>query len=119
MVVDEGWLMSSLSIGEVESRSGKPASAIRYYEAIGLIPAAARVGGKRRYEPSVVRTLAVIDKAQRSGLTLAEIRDLLAGTPLRELAARKLPGLREAVAWLEHAAHCSCATIDDCPLFSP
>lgn len=110
--------MSSLSIGEVERLSGKPASAIRYYEAIGLVPAAARVAGKRRYDPAVVRTLAVIDTAQRAGLTLAEIRELLAGTPLRELASRKLPALRDAVAWLEHAEHCACATVDECPLFS-
>ena len=110
--------MSSLSLGEVAKRTGRPASAIRYYEAIGLVPAAARVAGKRRYDPSVVRTLAVIEAAQRAGLTLAEIRELLAGTPLRELASRKLPALREAIAWLEHAEHCTCATIDECPLFS-
>jgi MerR family redox-sensitive transcriptional activator SoxR len=117
MVVDEAWLMSSLSIGEVARRSGKPASAIRYYEAIGLIPSAARVSGKRRYDPEVVRTLAVIDTAQRAGLTLAEIRELLDGTPLRELASRKLPALRHAVAWLEHAERCGCAAIDACALF--
>ena len=41
-----------LSIGEVSRRSGVEASAIRYYERVGLLPAPERRGGKRRYEPS-------------------------------------------------------------------
>src|SRR5205823_4640014 len=46
-------LMSSLSIGEVARLSGKAASAIRYYEAVGLLDPAERVGGRRRYPPEV------------------------------------------------------------------
>lgn len=37
-----------LTIGEVSRRTGKAASAIRYYEEIGLVPALIRVTGRRR-----------------------------------------------------------------------
>jgi DNA-binding transcriptional MerR regulator len=79
-----------------------------------------------------VRTLAVIDTAQRAGLALDDIGLLLraaekdgdAVAQLREVAERRLPVLREAIAraelvreWLEQAADCRCPTIEACPLF--
>lgn len=121
-----------LSIGEVARLTGKPASAIRYYEDVGLLPSPVRVSGKRRYDAGVVRTLAVVETAQRAGLSLDEIRLLLEASPedaaaterLREVAQQKLPALREAIAraqivagWLEDAENCFCPTLDDCPLF--
>ena len=120
------------AIGEVASASGKAPSAIRYYEAIGLLPEPARVSGRRRYPAEVVRSLAVIDTAQRAGLALDEIRLLLRAAEdesdsvekLREVAERRLPVLREAIAraevvrkWLEQAADCCCPTLQTCPLF--
>lgn len=127
-------LMSSelLAIGEVARRSGKAPSAIRYYEQAGLIAEPARESGRRRYPADVLRTLAVIATAQRAGLTLDEIRLLLEASPddahaverLREVAAKRLPTLGEAIAraelvrdWLEAAAACRCPSLDDCPLF--
>ena len=122
----------SLAIGEVARATGKTASSIRYYERIGLIPAPARAGGQRRYPAAVLRTLAVIDTAQRAGLTLEEIRLLLDASPgdaaaiesLRQVATRKLPELRALIeraelvrCWLEAAAECACPSLDECPLF--
>jgi MerR family redox-sensitive transcriptional activator SoxR len=124
--------MSSLSIGEVARLSGKAASAIRYYEDVGLLDPPERVSGRRRYPLEIVRRLAVIETAQRAGLTLDEIRLLLRATPsdgaateqLRAVAEQKLPALREAIeraelvrSWLEDAARCCCPTLEDCPLF--
>src|SRR5512132_4457141 len=60
----------SLSIGEVARLSGKAASAIRYYEEVGLVDVPERISGRRRYPRTVVRTLAVIETAQRAGLSL-------------------------------------------------
>lgn len=127
-------LMSSeaLAIGDVARISGKAPSAIRYYESIGLIAAPARESGRRRYPAEVVRSLAVIDTAQRAGLALDDIRLLLRASAddanaveqLREVAERRLPAIREAIAhaevvreWLEQAAECCCPTLETCPLF--
>lgn len=121
-----------LGIGEVANASGKAPSAIRYYESIGLLPEPARVSGRRRYPAEVVRSLAVIETAQRAGLSLDDIRLLLRASAedagaveqLREVAERRLPVLCEAIAraelvreWLEQAADCCCPTLETCPLF--
>jgi MerR family redox-sensitive transcriptional activator SoxR len=117
----------TLSIGELARLTNRRASAIRYYEQIGLLPPAERVSGRRRYEPATVRTLAIVDTAQRAGLTLDEIGPLLAGGPgdeLRRIAERRLPEVdalleRATVVrgWLEVAARCGCPPFDDCCLF--
>jgi DNA-binding transcriptional MerR regulator len=129
---DSGAVLSLLTIGDVASRSGKSASAIRYYEQIGLLPEPARVGGRRRYDPDTVRTLAVIETGQRAGLALDEIRLLLSVSPedgaaierLREVARRKLPEIEAQIErsklvrdWLECAARCECPDLGQCPLF--
>ena len=119
-------------IGEVARRTGRAASSIRYYEEIGLLPVAARIGGRRHYPQEILRTIAVVDTAQRAGLNLDEIRLLLEASPgdaastqrLREVAQRKLPELGAAIeraeivrGWLQAAARCACPALDDCPLF--
>src|SRR4051794_23319306 len=121
---------TTLRIGDVARAAGVRKSLIRYYEGIGLIPEAARVSGQRRYDASVLRRLAVIDVAQRAGLSLDEITELVsAGSEpisddLRDIAARKLPEIdalidraRRVRAWLETATDCGCQTIDECALF--
>jgi MerR family transcriptional regulator, redox-sensitive transcriptional activator SoxR len=132
VVVKVGLMSKPLSIGEVARLAGRRASSIRYYEQIGLLPEAARVAGRRVYGPGVMRTLAVIETGQRAGLTLQEIKVLLAASPddaaaverLREVAERKLPEIADLIArsllvrdWLGCAAHCECPSLDDCPLF--
>ena len=121
-----------MSIGTVAGLTGKRPSSIRYYEQIGLLPRPVRAGGRRRYGPDTVRTLAVIDTAQRAGLTLDEIKILLSASPddqeavgrLREVADQKLPEIRAVIerselvrGWLECAARCECPSLDECPLF--
>jgi MerR family transcriptional regulator, redox-sensitive transcriptional activator SoxR len=121
-----------LTIGELARRAGRRASSIRYYEAVGLLPEPLRVSGRRRYPEESLRTLAVIETAQRSGLSLADIRALLGAAPgnpaaieeLRRIAVRKLPELDVAIEravvvrkWLEAASRCECPGLDDCPLF--
>lgn len=120
----------TLRIGEVATRAGVNVSLVRYYDRIGLLPAAERVGGQRRYDESALRRLAVIDVAQRAGLSLGEIKELLEhgndplSDRLRDLAARRLPEIDALIdraqrvrTWLETAAGCGCQSIDDCALF--
>jgi MerR family redox-sensitive transcriptional activator SoxR len=112
-------LMSSLSIGELARRSGRAASAIRYYESIGLLPTAARESGQRRFPESALRTLHVIETARRGGLSLEEIKALLGGdTKLHAIASNRLEALETQRAWLEHAAGCTCVALDECALFA-
>jgi DNA-binding transcriptional MerR regulator len=121
-----------MTIGAVAEQAGRRPSAIRYYEQIGLLPQPDRVSGRRVYGPDTLRTLAVIETGQRAGLTLDEIRALLAATPddqaaierLRELAIRKLPQVKELIErtelvrdWLEAAARCECPSLEECALF--
>ena len=121
-----------LSIGSVAKLTGRRPSSIRYYEQIGLLPRPVRVSGRRTYGPAVVRTLAMIETAQRAGLALDEIKALLSAPPgdraaierLRELAERKLPEIAAQIErselvrdWLECAARCECHDLDECPLF--
>jgi len=70
-----------LTIGEVAARSGLAPSAIRFYEAEGLITASRTAGGQRVFPRYVLRRLAFISSAQRVGLTLRQIADALAGLP--------------------------------------
>ncbi len=70
-----------LSVGEVAQRSGFAASALRYYEAQGLIEADRTSGGQRRFQRSVLRRLAFVRAATNVGLTLEEVRDELARLP--------------------------------------
>ncbi len=122
--------MKELTIGEVAARARINTSHIRYYERVGVLPHAERgSGGQRRYAPGVLDRLAIIDVAQRAGLTLDEIRDLTGsenhGERIRALAARKLPAVEALIAraeamraWLHAAQSCDCATVDVCSLFS-
>lgn len=68
-----------LSVGQLASRAGVRPDTIRYYERAGLLPRPRRTGGDhRRYGAADVDRLLFIRGAQRLGLRLAEIRDLLA-----------------------------------------
>lgn len=93
--------MPTLRISEVARRAGLRPSAVRYYERIGILPAAARRSGQRLYDETVLHRLALIDVARRTGFTLADIRVLFfgfrEGTPAsarwRALSRRKLAEL--------------------------
>ena len=121
--------MADLSISDVAGRIGVRASAIRYYEQIGLLPVAERSGGKRRYDRSVLNKLAVIQHARRIGFTLEEIRQLFHGfrngappserwlrlsqRKLEELAALKIK-IQTMQQLLRKIQNCQCNALDEC-----
>jgi MerR family redox-sensitive transcriptional activator SoxR len=124
---------ATLSIGEVASKAGVAASAIRFYERKGLLPEAERVGGQRRFSADTVRRLGIIDVAKRAGFSLDEVGVLLAsidqGRPsyeqLQALAARKLPEVEALIEraeamreWLAVAGECGCESLESCGLFA-
>ncbi len=121
-----------LTIGEVARRAGVATSSIRYYERVGLLLAAQRVSGQRRYDAEVLGRLAFIAVAQSAGFKLSEIKALAVGVDsadglgerMRALSSQKL-GEVEALlertkamkGWLEVAQECGCATPAECSLF--
>jgi DNA-binding transcriptional MerR regulator len=54
-----------MTIGELAAESGLPASTIRYWERIGVLPKPPRVSGQRRYTGNAVQRLAVLRLAVR------------------------------------------------------
>jgi MerR family redox-sensitive transcriptional activator SoxR len=65
------------------------ASAIRYYEEVGLLPAPPRSSGRRVYGADAISRIAFLQFAQEAGFSLAEIKVLAgAGDPARPLSAR-------------------------------
>ena len=115
-----------LSIGEVAKRTGLRPSALRYYEEVGLISPAARVSGRRHYQPSVLDRLAVIACAKQARFTIAEVGQLLAGEDepsarWRALAEQKLREvdtiIEKAQATrrvLEESLRCNCVVLEEC-----
>jgi DNA-binding transcriptional MerR regulator len=68
-----------MRIGDLAAASGLTAKTIRFYEQSGLLPEPPRTpAGYRDYPPQAATRLAFIRDAQSAGLTLAEIRSILA-----------------------------------------
>src|SRR5262245_65414832 len=70
-----------LTIGALAERSGVATSALRFYEAEGLIHATRSEGGQRRYTRDTIRRVSFIRVAKEVGLTLDDIRSALASLP--------------------------------------
>lgn len=77
-----------MNIGQAAKRSGVPAKTIRYYEEIGLIPAAGRTAsGYRDYGDAEVETLKFIARSRSLGFSVKDVGDLLALWRDRERAS--------------------------------
>lgn len=124
-----------LKIGEVAARCGVAASALRYYEAKGLISATRTSSGYRSYPRAVLRRVAFIVFAQRVGLTLDEIAAELARLPSdrvptgddwAQLTATWTTRIDERIAELHRLRRglsecigCGCLSLDRCRLANP
>jgi DNA-binding transcriptional MerR regulator len=117
-----------LTIGELARRAGVSASALRYYEELGLLPRPARICGQRRYPESAARLVAAILLYSDAGFTLAEQKALMAraGMPgaRRQLMRRKLAELDEQIARAQaasdaigHGLRCPHEDMTQCPNF--
>lgn len=68
-----------MRISELASRSGVTSKALRYYERIGILPPPLRsASGYRDYRPDVLERLGFIRAGQAVGLSLGEIRQVVA-----------------------------------------
>lgn len=125
----------SLSIGAVSERTGVAASALRFYEAEGLISSTRTDGNQRRYHRDVLRRVSFIRVAQQIGLTLEEIRDALASlpdsrTPTQDdwsrISQAWRPRLDEQIQLIERLRDrldgcigCGCLSLKACRLLNP
>lgn len=130
MAVNDG-----LSIGALAARTGLAVSAIRYYEAQGLISPWRNSGGQRRFERADLRRLSFVMIAQQFGFTLPQIKaelDRLPGgrTPTKADWARISEGFRAALDArittltqlrdnLDGCIGCGCLSLEACALYNP
>jgi len=71
--------MTGMRVGELAAAAGVAADTVRYYERAGLLPAPPRTpGGYRAYDGDAVDRMKFIQGAQRLGLRLRDIAELLA-----------------------------------------
>ncbi len=73
-----------LTIGQLAERSGVAHSALRFYETKELIASILTSGNQRRYHPSMLRRIALIQVAQLVGFTLEDIAKELEGLPMKK-----------------------------------
>jgi DNA-binding transcriptional MerR regulator len=113
-------------IGELARRTGVATSALRYYERVGLLSPAERIGQRRHYQPSSAERVALIRLCQDAGFTLAEIGRLLEGWSRAwgRLAERKIAELDARIAdaqrakeLITHALECPHRDLFACPNF--
>jgi MerR family transcriptional regulator, copper efflux regulator len=68
-----------MRIGELAEQAGISTKAIRYYEQIGILTLPARTAsGYRAYDQAALGRLSFVRAAQAIGLTLGEIRQIIA-----------------------------------------
>ena len=127
--------MESLTIGELAVRSGVAASALRFYEARGLIESTRSGGNQRRYARAQLRRVAFIRIAARVGLTLDEIAQALSTLPggrtptkadWARLSAAWHDRLTEQIGLLERLRDrltgcigCGCLSLQRCKISNP
>lgn len=124
-----------LTIGELSRRSGLAHSALRFYEANGLVHAVRTDGNQRRYERATLRRIAFVQAGRAAGIPLAEIRAALDTLPAdraptrrdwERLSRRWRSDLDERIATLTALRDrlttcigCGCLSIDACGLLNP
>jgi MerR family redox-sensitive transcriptional activator SoxR len=126
---------TELTIGAVSERTGVAASALRFYEEVGLIHSTRSPGGQRRYTRDTIRRVSFVRVAQQVGLTLDEIHEALASLPERRTPTHKdwarlssswRPRLDEQIQVLERLRDrldgcigCGCLSLGVCKLANP
>lgn len=124
-----------VSIGDLARRTGLSVSAIRFYEARGLIEPFRSSGGQRRFLRSDIRRLSFIRIAQQLGLSIDGIAVELAnlpqertpnakdwakiGTAMRKLLDERIARLSRTRDLLDGCIGCGCLSLKKCALYNP
>ena len=124
-----------LTIGELARRTGLSVSAIRYYEARGLVEPIRTGGNQRRFLRGDIRRLSFVLIAQNLGLSLGEIERELARLPqgrnpdardweristgVRAAIDAKIRVLEKTRQDLTGCIGCGCLSLKTCALSNP
>ncbi len=122
--------MGEFSIGEVVARTGLAASAIRYYESVGVVPKPARRNGRRVYDEQWMKWLTLVILAHEGGFSIKETKQIVkqfastksppssrwkraarAKLDELEIQSRRIDQMREI---LKMTMRCKCPSIEDC-----
>ncbi|MFS0853178.1 redox-sensitive transcriptional activator SoxR [Microbacterium sp. 179-I 3D4 NHS] len=124
-----------LTIGEMTRRTGVAASALHFYESLGLIASTRTPGNQRRYPRHMLRRVSLITVAKRLGIPLSDVQAAFADVPLTETPThddwqrasrrwkRELEKRREGIERLEReltgCIGCGCLSMKACRLLNP
>ena len=124
-----------LTIGELSRRTSLSVSAIRFYEARGLVTAVRSVGNQRRFPRADIRRLSFAQIAQQLGLSLSEIAAELSTLPkgrpptradwqaisrrIRGALQRRIETLERTRDLLDGCIGCGCLSLARCRLYNP
>lgn len=124
-----------LTVGELAQRSGVAPSALRFYEAEGLVEATRTSGNQRRYQRHTLRRLAFVRAAQNVGLSLDEIKAALATLPenrtptkadwtrlsrsWRDRLDEQIAALQKLRNGLDSCIGCGCLSLQRCAVSNP
>lgn len=124
-----------LSIGEMSRRTGAAASALRFYEELGLIAAVRTGGNQRRYPRHMLRRVSLITVAKRLGIPLGDVQEAFAHVPLdrtpshddwqrasrqwKKRLEERRRGLERLERELTGCIGCGCLSMKACALLNP
>ncbi len=126
---------SLLTVGEMSRRTGVAASALHFYEELGLISATRTPGNQRRYARHMIRRVTLVVVAKRLGIPLADVQEVFATLPhdrrptdeewrrVSRSWKAQLEERRRAIERLEHeltgCIGCGCLSMKACGLLNP
>lgn len=133
--MDVRWDATHLSIGQVAERAGVAVTALRFYEAEGLITSERDGGNRRRYRRDTLRRVAMIRVAQKVGIPLGRIREALDTLPhdraptvaewevlsgsWRDELDERISALQELRDRFVGCVGCGCLSLRSCGLANP
>lgn len=128
-------MQKTISIGTLARRTGVAVSALRFYEAKGLVFPERNDGGQRRFLKADIRRVSFILIAQKFGFTLPQIAKTLSALPegrtptktdwagissdFGNVLDEKIETLTQLRDNLDGCIGCGCLSLDKCKLYNP
>ena len=122
------------SVGKVAKRCGVKVSTLHFYEQKGLIQSSRNAGNQRRYQPEVLRRIAIIKAAQKMGVSLASIKQAFTSLPnertpsmddWEKLSTHWRNDLNERITYMKKLRDsltkcigCGCLSMKHCPMYN-